>query len=181
LLTQAQLAALHSPTEQNTELLRDWLKRPTYGNNFLRGVEARAWDIEQQADMVALQGEATDQDPLARWLFRIIPGSFHKRWGYRWKTPVKSNNPGGDLFEYKDTTLMKFAVSISTFLSTLFPILSIFVLYYVRNNPARLGLIVAFTSLFAVALLLASSARKVEIFAATSAYVVGFPCLLGRS
>jgi hypothetical protein len=37
---------------------------------------------------------------------------------------------------------------------------------------ARLGVIVAFTVLFAAALMLVTQAKRVEVFAATSAYVI---------
>ncbi|KAF2187509.1 hypothetical protein K469DRAFT_725452 [Zopfia rhizophila CBS 207.26] len=169
LLKQVQLNSLLPPTEQNINLLREWLQRPKYGNKFLRGFEARTWDLER-ADLISLYKEEIEQDPLTRWLFRIIPGPFHRKWGYRWKKPTKSKSSGGDLFEYKDSTLVQLAKSLSTILSTLLPTISIFVLYYFKNMPVRLGLIVLFTSLFSLALNLTSKARKVEIFAATSTF-----------
>ncbi|KAH6652864.1 hypothetical protein BKA67DRAFT_567757 [Truncatella angustata] len=169
LLTQAQLNALSSPEEHNIEVLREWLKRPAYGNGFLQGFEKRTWETER-VDMVALQKEAEDYDPFTRWLFRVIPGYFHNRWAHRWKSPVQGREGMEDLFEYKNSTLVRFTTSVTTFLSAVFPVLSIFVLYDVENMPIRLGLIVLFTSLFALALLFVSNARRVEIFMATSAF-----------
>ncbi|KAJ8133163.1 hypothetical protein O1611_g460 [Lasiodiplodia mahajangana] len=169
LLTQAQLNALPRPEERNIGVLRDWLQRPAYGNGFLRGFEKRTWDIER-GDMVALQKEADDSDSLTRWLFRVVPGSFHNRWAHRWKSPVQGREGEEDLFEYKSSTLVRFATSVTTLLSTIFPLISIPILYLVESMSIRLGLIVVFTSLFSLALLLASNARRVEIFMASSAF-----------
>jgi hypothetical protein len=52
------------------------------------------------------------------------------------------------------------------------PIASIVILYFIKSTLVRLGVIVAFTVLFAVALMLVTQAKRVEVFAATSAYVV---------
>jgi hypothetical protein len=166
LLQQAQLNALVPPTSSNLELLQEWLRRPTYGNSFLRGFEARTWDVEK-AGLATLSSKTMERDRFTLWLFRVIPGWFHRQLGYRWKKPANSDKRG-DLFEYKDATLMKVAEAITVVLSTSLPTLSIFVLYSVRSMPARLGLILVFTALFNVILLLVSRASKVEIFTATS-------------
>ena len=167
---------LRPPPGQNLELLREWLQRPKYGNNFLQGFEARTWDVER-ADFVTLSNDEWDQDPLARWLFRIIPGCFHRRWAHRLKKPSKKGVRGGDLFEYEDAILTKVAGILSMILSTLFPTASVIILYSVGNMRIRLALILIFTMLFSISLLLASKARKVEIFAATSTYAC--PIILG--
>ncbi|KAI0517530.1 hypothetical protein F5B22DRAFT_109055 [Xylaria bambusicola] len=169
LLTQAQLNALPRPEERNIGVLREWLQRPAYGNMFLRGFEKRTWDVEQ-VDFVALQKQADDSDPLTRWLFRVIPGFFHNRWAHRWKSPVHGREGEEDLFDYKSSTIVRFATSATTLLSTAFPLVSIPILYFVENMLKRLGLIVVFTSLFSLALLFTSNARRVEIFMASSAF-----------
>ena len=168
LLTQAQLNALPQPKERNIGVLREWLQRPAYGNSFLRGFEKRTWDVEK-VDLAALQKEADDSDPLTRWLFRAIPSYFHNRWAHRWKSPVQGREGEEDLFEYKSSTIVRFATSATTLLSTIFPLVSIPILYFVKNMSIRLGLIVVFTSLFSLALLFTSNARRVEIFMASSA------------
>lgn len=175
LLTQAHLNALRSPKKQSLEILRDWLRRPGYGNSFLQGFERRTWEDVEPADMVVLQKDIEDHDdPLTRWLLRVIPGFFHDRWGHRWKVAVRDQERGDqELFVYKDSNFAKFTTAVTTFLSTVFPVVSIFVLYYVKAMVARLGLILAFTSLFSLALLIVSRVRRVEIFMATSAYVPG--------
>jgi hypothetical protein len=46
------------------------------------------------------------------------------------------------------------------------------ILYFINSMLVRLGVIVAFTILFAAALTLVTQAKRVEVFAATSAYVI---------
>ncbi|KAK8033616.1 hypothetical protein PG991_003014 [Apiospora marii] len=139
LLTQAQLNSLSSPQKQSLDILRDWLRRPGYGNSFLQGFERRTWEDVEPADMVVLQKEAEDHnDPLTRWLLRVIPGFFHDRWGHRWKVAVRDQEKGDqELFVYKDSNFAKFTTAVTTFLSTVFPVVSIFVLYYVKAMVVR--------------------------------------------
>ncbi|KAK6853726.1 hypothetical protein PG995_010538 [Apiospora arundinis] len=158
LLLQAQLNGLCSPKRENLEFLREWLKRPGHGNNFLQSFERRTWEEVEPDDTVVLQREDEDQgDLLTRWLLRVIPGIFHHLWGHRWKTAVHDPEKGYDgLFVYKDSNFARFTTVVTTILSAVFPVASILVLYYVEAMPVRLWLILAFTSLFALALLLMS-------------------------
>jgi hypothetical protein len=56
-----------------------------------------------------------------------------------------------------------------TVLASLMPTIAILALYCVNNTLARLGLILAFSSLFSLALRVLARARKIETFAATTA------------
>ncbi|KAH0562124.1 hypothetical protein GP486_003184, partial [Trichoglossum hirsutum] len=60
---------------------------------------------------------------------------------------------------------------LAILLSSVLPILSIIVLYVVREERVRLGLIVVFSALCSAALATLSDAKNVEIIAATAAYV----------
>jgi hypothetical protein len=55
-------------------------------------------------------------------------------------------------------------------LSAVFPTVVILGLYFVKNMIQRIGLVIVFTTLFAVALALFTGAKKVEIFSATAAF-----------
>ena len=63
--------------------------------------------------------------------------------------------------------------TITTVAASLFPLLSIVLLFLIKSEVIRLGIVVLFSGLFSLALCLMTSARKVEVFAATAAY--GFP------
>jgi len=56
-----------------------------------------------------------------------------------------------------------------TVLASLIPIASILILYFVANTLDRLAIAVAFTGMFAFCLAVMTRARRVEVFAATSA------------
>lgn len=73
------------------------------------------------------------------------------------------------LHHYDDGHVKAVTNVLGTVLSSLAPLVSIVVLSIVTNQKARLGLICAFTLLFSLSLAVATSARRVEIFAATAA------------
>lgn len=60
---------------------------------------------------------------------------------------------------------------LAVLVSSVLPIASIVVLYFIRSQAARLGAIVAFSALCSLALAVLSDARNTEIIATTSAYV----------
>ena len=57
--------------------------------------------------------------------------------------------------------------------------MSFIILYFVTDTIARLGITVAFTVLFSVALMLVTQARRIEIFAATSASAPAYSYKIG--
>jgi len=93
-----------------------------------------------------------------------MPG-FHKRIGHRFKSRDESTS----LYEYRDSKINDAAHTISIILSSLLPPASIFALYYVHRTPIRLGLIMIFSAIFTACLAISTSAKRVEIFAATVA------------
>lgn len=74
------------------------------------------------------------------------------------------------LKSYDESRLHVVGTVVATILSSMLPVVSIFVLYVLESTYARLGMTVAFTGCFAAILAIFSSARRVEIFAATATY-----------
>jgi len=60
---------------------------------------------------------------------------------------------------------------ITTLISSMLPITSVIILYFVDNIRARLGIVAAFLAVFSLTLALVTEAKRVEIFAATAGYV----------
>jgi hypothetical protein len=58
---------------------------------------------------------------------------------------------------------------MTTVVASLLPLCSVIVLYVVQSNGLRLGIIVILSACFSLALALMTNARKIEVFAATSA------------
>jgi len=71
--------------------------------------------------------------------------------------------------EYKDSTISAAARVLKITLAAIISPASIFVLYFVTNILARLGIITGFCAVFSLILAVFTRARTVEIFAATAA------------
>lgn len=58
---------------------------------------------------------------------------------------------------------------VSTVVASVLPLCSIVILYLIKSNGLRLAAIVVLTAFFSLALAVMTNARKIEVFAATSA------------
>lgn len=74
-----------------------------------------------------------------------------------------------NIFLYRDSHFYHVAKIIGTLISSLIPIGSTVVLYFVKDMPTRLGIVCLFTAIFSIALSSVTSGTRVEIFAATAA------------
>lgn len=74
-----------------------------------------------------------------------------------------------DLHYYNHQHVHKTVYFLSTVLASLTPMVAVIALFLVNNESIRIGLVTAFTFLFALVLALATKARRIEIFAATAA------------
>lgn len=63
---------------------------------------------------------------------------------------------------------------LTTVVASLLPLLSILILFLVQSDTIKLGVIVSSSAIFSLALALMTQARRVEVFAATAAYVFPF-------
>jgi hypothetical protein len=70
---------------------------------------------------------------------------------------------------FSEDRIRGFVRFLAVVLSSVLPILSIVVLYFIPNQTARLGARVAFSTLCSVTLAALSNAKNVEIIAATAA------------
>lgn len=93
-------------------------------------------------------------EPYARDLpIDVLPNSSHSR-----------------LYAVNNTRLHVIIDFVVTVFSSLAPLSSIIVLYFVQNESIRLVIVCAFTIAFTVSLAVFTRARRVEIFAATAAF-----------
>ncbi|KAL8827199.1 MAG: hypothetical protein Q9191_003333 [Dirinaria sp. TL-2023a] len=74
------------------------------------------------------------------------------------------------LTDYNDAKISVAADITCTLFAPLLTTVPMFVLYFVSDIRTRLGIIMGFTTLFSISLALFSSARRIEVFAATSAF-----------
>jgi len=75
----------------------------------------------------------------------------------------------GEMRFYSDQKIKSIVRVLAIILSSVLPILSIVVLYIVKSDKARLGLIVAFSAACSAALAILTNAKNGEIIAITAA------------
>ncbi|KAG6364453.1 hypothetical protein INS49_006054 [Diaporthe citri] len=76
---------------------------------------------------------------------------------------------GDSIYHYKKSLLFGAADIFTTVVASLLPMLSIIVLFFVSSNALKLIIITLFSAPFSLALALMTTARRIEIFAATAA------------
>jgi hypothetical protein len=158
---------LEAPNPYDLEFFRTWYKRRNMGNFPLRGPDQKAWSPEHSYDLLAIR-KRESSDPFSQWLTDCVIPCFHKRIGNRFKKPVLED-PESAICEYSEPNLSKAVNVFGSVLASMIPITSIVILYFVQSNLVRLGLSVVFTGIFSCCLAILTKARRVEIFAATSA------------
>ena len=84
-------------------------------------------------------------------------------------TVLSSNSMWNGVWHYDEAGLIVVANAISTLLSSLLPTTSILVLYFVEKPLARLAVTMVFTAVFSVTLATVAKARRIDVFAATTA------------
>lgn len=82
---------------------------------------------------------------------------------------AKKGRDSNGVWHYEDAAFVAMVNTISTVLSSLLPTTSILILYMVQRPGARLAIIMGFTALFSLILTTLAKARRIDIFAATTA------------
>ena len=184
------ITALDGPHRQDLEVFRNWMEYPHQGNFPLRGPDRFSWDPDHTSDLMALV-PARSADVFTRWLLeKLVPTttknftlllrklgrtsgskSTTKKSAADIQPRVKgtSQDPESGIHTYKITRVNYLLDIIVTVIASMFPVLSIIVLFYIRASNVRLGLIAAFTTLFALALATLTQCGRQEVFAACAA------------
>ncbi|KIM97352.1 hypothetical protein OIDMADRAFT_130539 [Oidiodendron maius Zn] len=163
------ISNLPQPHKSDLKFLQSWLDRPSMGNCSLVGTDRRIYEtnISGLGTLAPASGEV---DPLTRLLLYSLPKLYH--WGV--VDPLhrlfESFDLESNIFLYRDSHFYHAAKIIGTLISSLIPIGSTVVLYFVKDMPTRLGIVCLFTAIFSIALSSVTSGTRVEIFAATAAF-----------
>ncbi len=150
------------------------------------------------SDLVSMSESHVERDLFSTWLSEDLLSWFHRMIGHKVKVkiihsiPTISPNLHHDfcankshlvqtpydletgLYHYKESSLKAVSHMCGILFAATVPAASIFALYYIRDMVARLGAILAFSTLFSICLAIFTTARRVEIFAATAAYAFMF-------
>lgn len=132
--------------------------------DYLLGRDSSVWK-DSKDDLVSLN-PVYDFDHVTEWFIRYGLTWYHRFIGHRLKNTA---NADANLYHYNDAHLELPVHILSTTLASLLPILAIVILYLVKDTAKRLGLIAAFTAVFAVCLAVVTKARRVDVFSTTAA------------
>lgn len=154
-----------SPNKCDIEFLRRWFKDEKMGDFPLRGDDSEVWETSKASGLVALKARKAE-DPLSTFFLRRAYLWWHDCIGRRFK---RSRTEELEYFHYRDRNILRVANFLSAIISTGLFMAAILTLYFVDHPLARLGIIAGFTTVFSLVLVLATTARKIEVFAATAA------------
>jgi hypothetical protein len=168
-MDQRVLGHLGRPTKYNLDLLRNWFVRREMGNRPIISDDRHTWDAATEHDLVVLE-DAAFSDTLSCWVSGKVIPAYHRIVGKHHKATV-SWDTASEISWYSSSSVQYVIDILATTISCALPVGATIVLYFVQSMGARLGILTAFTSIFAFSLALLTSAKRVEIFAATTAYV----------
>lgn len=169
----AELSKLSAPQTSQLEALQDWLTNSKGGDNFtakMGGTELYIWKPTNVTEYVSLRQPAENSDLFNRFIMRVKARVFHRMFSQKVETGRVVDLESG-LTSYSDSKLIKASNLIAVMVSSALPVLTIFVLNILPSTTLRLGLTVLFTVAFAVVLEIFTSAKRIEIFAATVTWV----------
>lgn len=169
LLKAHQVHNLAKPVNCDINFLREWLERPDGGDYSIKGVEAEPWMPCCGADLVTLS-QLAGRDAFAQTLSDKILPWYHRYFSDRRKRATNLDNDLDGISEYKHEVFAALGNIICMVLSSIIPTTSIFALHFVKSMVARLAVITGMSFLFSFVMMVVVRGRRVEVFAATTAF-----------
>ncbi|KAK4227290.1 hypothetical protein QBC38DRAFT_391334 [Podospora fimiseda] len=171
LLQQVSLAKLESPNKRDLDFLWNWFERPTLGNFPILSPDRESWDPENHDDIMAINPRVSP-DNISRW-FQNLLSFYHRQLGEKLK--LKKPDPPGqgigeNMHSYRESIMEATVDYVVTVVAATIPLTSIVVLYLLKDDGWKLGAMVIFSAMFALAVKTMTNARKIEVFAATAAF-----------
>ncbi|KAK9788201.1 putative DUF6594 domain-containing protein [Seiridium cardinale] len=164
----AELSKAAVPKSHDLEFLRSWLVRPSMGNFPLLGLDSKSYEPEHMMDLMTFNSRPSP-DLFSHWFVDKLVPAWHKVLGRKVKSTT-SEDLGSGLYNYNESQLSAILGVATTVVASMLPMCSVVLLYIAQSDTLRLGLVIMASGIFALALALMTSARKVEVFAATSAF-----------
>jgi hypothetical protein len=154
LLRRNQVLALEKPAGEPFRAFKNWFREKVP----LRGSGFHLLDIED--DMIAL-GSQAEPDRLSFIM--------HRYCGYYLRKRRATPKSWGPMYYYPVERVSCIVASISILVSAALLVGAILSLHFVKPMGIRVGLVGAFTVVFAVSIVLLTYARRVEVYVATAA------------
>jgi hypothetical protein len=81
-LSQAlNLCKADTPSPRGIDFLRDWLRRPNMGNQFLNDVEQTIWEPSNDPDLISLSRHSREKDFFTKLIYGVLLDWHHRLWG----------------------------------------------------------------------------------------------------
>lgn len=148
------------PRKGQLKLLQAWLLDPNAkgGGNFLSDVELTTWLESFKPDhYISLNPNLAEDDVFTNTMMNFVIPKLHECFGEK-----------GGYVSYKDSTIVKFSNILVTILASIIPPITILLLNALHTTIERIIVTIAFTAVFAIVLACLTSAKRVEILAATA-------------
>ncbi|KAF7508402.1 hypothetical protein GJ744_009255 [Endocarpon pusillum] len=181
LTDQITLAAQKPPERSDMSYLQYWLQHPQGGASALRGPGSMTWsDLEDCGrrsldDFVSLSPSRDVERTLTQWMLDALwPILRHLPRGVMPEREFGPHDESGKsaFTSMGDSRLFgSIADQISSFVATTLILIPVITLHFVQSADARLIIIVVFSLAFQGLVVLATEAKRSEVFAATAAFV----------
>ncbi|GLA31589.1 hypothetical protein CBS63078_4305 [Aspergillus niger] len=165
LLHQAQLLRLNAPEKADLEVFKAWLREEESRNMWFSPPDQ--WGGENEMDLVALNSRHEETDRFTRFVYTRVLSWFHRMVGVN---DTKRKDIESGVWYYNDRTIKSWTYILSLFISGLLPATSMIVLYFLKDPAAILITICVYDMVFVLVMGLMVKARRVEIFAAATAF-----------
>jgi hypothetical protein len=129
-------------------------------------------------DLIVLSRSSKESDQFAQFISDSFLPLFHHGIGKTLKNQIPKSKVH-DTWEYKQQIFVFLGNVICMFLSALVPSISMFVLCLLKSMLARLSVITVMSFVFAVVMTFIVQGRRVEVFAATTAFAAVQAVFLG--
>ncbi|EPE28076.1 hypothetical protein GLAREA_04867 [Glarea lozoyensis ATCC 20868] len=170
-IQQSTIQNLPYPRAHALKVLWEWLRRPSMGNRGLVGLDHQIWGGEDSPanhniDLLSLDA-TKNADVFSNWFSEKLLVFYHIVIGSRFQRRVDIES---GVCSYQGHIIHRCISCITVVVASLIPVLAIAVLFCVSSMKIRLLLVALFTVIFTMSLTILTSAKKAEIFAATSTF-----------
>ncbi len=156
MIRRNQVFTLEKPAREPFKAFKGWFKNQVP----LRGSGFHLLDGSNIGDMIAL-GKQSEPDRISALL--------HRHLGYHFRQERKTPRTWGKMYYYNVDQVSTVVAICSILVAAALLIGAILALHFIKRMGIRVGIVGAFTVIFAILLVLFTSARKVEVYGATAA------------
>ncbi|KAI0167330.1 hypothetical protein BJ166DRAFT_610086 [Pestalotiopsis sp. NC0098] len=164
IIQATQIADTRVPDKQQLKVLQNWLR----DEDFLSDAEGDAWFSQDTSMYLSPSPSSTEGDAFTASLLRLLK-HYHRFWGHRRQNKHVIDEESG-MTSYRDESIEKASRIITAAVSSVLPVMTIYILNILDTNNKRIGFTAAMTSLFAACLAWFTHATKVEILSATATF-----------